>query len=381
MQHLLARQMLGQRPAGRLLRLDCGSRRSPPPRPARRSASRSAWSVSKRLDRQLELLDLARQLLRRAAELGPPVARQLELQLGDLGLRRHRVARHLGDDALQRGDVVGQGCRARSSRRPIGSRSPAAWRCLNHRLSQSVAAGLSRPAPAGQVRTRHAASRSPPAASTVAPASAPPRPASARGHTNRPRSSRLANRHSPSPSHHNSLIRSPRRPRKQNTWPENGSLPSTALRLRRQAVEPLAHVGRARRQPHPRARRQTDHRSSSITCRSVSGDTSPRTHTRAPQAKVISIDAAAPRPRRVDGSLALRHDLHRQHGDASLRRRRLLRRHLPPPFEQLVGVHVMAPRHDRNRRARLQRLGHDLTLQRLGPLPTLRPARLSLSVH
>ena len=30
-------------------------------------------------------------------------------------------------------------------------------------------------------------------------------PSSARGHTNRPRSSRLANRHSPSPSHHNSL--------------------------------------------------------------------------------------------------------------------------------------------------------------------------------
>jgi hypothetical protein len=34
-------------------------------------------------------------------------------------------------------------------------------------------------------------------------------PSSARGHTNRPRSSRLANRHRPSPSHHSSLTRSP----------------------------------------------------------------------------------------------------------------------------------------------------------------------------
>jgi hypothetical protein len=62
-----------------------------------------------------------------------------------------------------------------------------------------------------------------------------------------------------------------------------------ALRLRCQTVEPFAHVGDARRQPYPRARRQPDHRSNSITCRSVSGETSPRTHDRAPHAKAISI--------------------------------------------------------------------------------------------
>ena len=90
------------------------------------------------------------------------------------------------------------------------------------------------------------------------------------------------------------------------------------------------------------------------------------------QPKVISIVPL--RRARGRGSLRFRRDLHRQHGDALFRRRRLLRRHLPPPFEQLVGVHIMPPRHDRNRRARLQRLGHDLTLQRLGPLPTLGPA-------
>jgi hypothetical protein len=38
-------------------------------------------------------------------------------------------------------------------------------------------------------------------------------PLSACGHTNRPRSSLLENRQRPSPSNHNSLIRSPRRPR------------------------------------------------------------------------------------------------------------------------------------------------------------------------
>ncbi len=54
---------------------------------------------------------------------------------------------------------------------------------------------------------------------------------------------------------------------------------------------------------------------------------------------------------------------------------------LTPPFEQLVGVHVVAPRHDRSRRARLHALGHDLTLQRLGPLTTLGPRGASLGVH
>jgi hypothetical protein len=52
------------------------------------------------LERQLELLGVARQLLRRAAKLGPPVTRQLEFQPGDLGLGSQRILRHRGDDAL-----------------------------------------------------------------------------------------------------------------------------------------------------------------------------------------------------------------------------------------------------------------------------------------
>jgi hypothetical protein len=52
------------------------------------------------LERQLERLGVARQLLRRAAKLGPPVTRQLEFQPGDLGLGSQRILRHRGDDAL-----------------------------------------------------------------------------------------------------------------------------------------------------------------------------------------------------------------------------------------------------------------------------------------
>jgi hypothetical protein len=67
------------------------------------AASRSAWSVGfQRLDRQLELVGLALQLLQRMAELGSPVTRQLEAQLGDLGLSVDGVPRHRGDDTLQR---------------------------------------------------------------------------------------------------------------------------------------------------------------------------------------------------------------------------------------------------------------------------------------
>jgi hypothetical protein len=70
--------------------------------------------------------------------------------------------------------------------------------------------------------------------------------------------------------------------------------------------------------------------------------------------------AAPVSPLRLTGGFG--HDLHRQEGHALFRRRHLLRRYLAPPLEDLVGVHVVTPRHDRNRRARLQCLRHNPTL-------------------
>src|SRR5204862_6797713 len=72
------------------------------------------------------------------------------------------------------------------------------------------------------------------------------------------------------------------------------------LRLDRQAVEALSHVGRARRQPDPRAGGgQADHRNSSMTCRSVFDATSPRMHTCAPQPNSIWINPARSTRRRA----------------------------------------------------------------------------------
>ena len=64
--------------------------------------------VFERLDSQLKLLGPTHQLLRGAAELGASVARQLELQPGDLGLGSNGVLRHRRDDLLQRLRVIGK---------------------------------------------------------------------------------------------------------------------------------------------------------------------------------------------------------------------------------------------------------------------------------
>ena len=74
--HVLARQVLRQRTACRLVRLHRALDRSGH---HRRGGREPLGLVGfQPFDRQLELLGLARQLLRRAAELGAPVARQLE---------------------------------------------------------------------------------------------------------------------------------------------------------------------------------------------------------------------------------------------------------------------------------------------------------------
>ena len=64
--------------------------------------------------------------------------------------------------------------------------------------------------------------------SRVAPARSSPRRRPALGHMKRPRSSLFVNRHAPWPSCQITFNRSPRRPRKQNKWPPNGSCCKTS---------------------------------------------------------------------------------------------------------------------------------------------------------
>ena len=65
------------------------------------------------------------------------------------------------------------------------------------------------------------------------------RPCAGDGHTNLPRSSRLLNRQAPWPSNQINLIRSPRRPRKTNKCPENGSCLSCFSASAERPLKPL----------------------------------------------------------------------------------------------------------------------------------------------
>ena len=90
--------------------------------------------------------------------------------------------------------------------------------------------------------------------------------------------------------------------------------------------------------------------------------------------------------RNLDNPLAIRpprpssisRDRDRQHGAAL---DRCFRQQLAPPSEQLVAVHIVAPRHYRHRRSGHLRFRHQLALQRFRILPTLCCTRPLLSVH
>ena len=180
--------------------------RSRPHQPSRAGSAATARARprSPALEHQLQLLDLALDLLRGAAELLPAQPRELDLQLLDLerladqaGLRRGKLGRlrragfALGDQhPLQRCDIRGQivdrhggiyqSCRRRSA--------PPDHLINRPRLSPPPPAARSAAAPA---------SRCPPAASTTAPRVSRTTPSAGDGQMNRPRSRRLANRHSP----------------------------------------------------------------------------------------------------------------------------------------------------------------------------------------
>ena len=127
---------------------------------------------------------------------------------------------------------IGQRCGRGSHGRSMPSTLHAAQNSASAQKSVQIDSGVLRSPTAAPPCAPDAANRCLPAASITALASAQPCHSSACGHTKRPRSSRLANRQSPSPSHHSTLIRSPRRPRKTNTWPENGSAPASSAPAR-----------------------------------------------------------------------------------------------------------------------------------------------------
>ena len=84
------------------------------------------------------------------------------------------------------------------------------------------------------------------------------------GQMNLPRSSLFANRHSPSPSNHNILIRSPRRPRNTNTCPENGFSLQRRLHHPTQSRKTTPQIGHSCGDPDPRSCWQTDHRDQTL---------------------------------------------------------------------------------------------------------------------
>jgi hypothetical protein len=93
MNPILARQVVGQRPTRWLRVVDGRVDRCPDDW---RGGSKPLRLIGfQRRDCQLELIGFALQLLRGAAELGPPIAGQLEAQLGDLGLGINCISSNL----------------------------------------------------------------------------------------------------------------------------------------------------------------------------------------------------------------------------------------------------------------------------------------------
>ena len=106
-------------------------------------------------------------------------------------------------------------------------------------------------------------------------------PSRACGHRNLPRSSRLANRHRPWPSHHSTLIRSPRRPRNTNSAPPCGSSSASAA-----PAPPACQSPSACPSPRTPDRRghclDADHDSADKTRRNAAASTSPVIRSRPP---------------------------------------------------------------------------------------------------
>src|SRR5664279_2243314 len=164
---------------------------------------------------QLQLLDLPVQFLRLAPKLHAPQLGNQQLQMLDLALVREQLLMLREDQRLQSSLIqqiqVGKGC-VGSSHTPsmpstLHRKHSASHKklCKSRRGTQIANCGSA-------VRTGRRQSMPSNSIDNCARVSETV-PSVACGQMNRPRSRRLANRQSPSPSHHSTLIRSPRRPR------------------------------------------------------------------------------------------------------------------------------------------------------------------------
>src|SRR6185437_1177432 len=201
----------------------------------------------KRLNRQLELRDGAVDPLRRAAKLRAPKPGKLEAELLDLGTRRDSIPRQLANDAFERIDIIRQNGRIDRHESAL-----TVHLLLRHHDHGTESSCRVHPASCGR-SVRIGVRQSMPSSSiaSCAGVSAAAAPADVAGQIKRPFSSRLANRQRPWPSHHNTLMRRPCRPRNTKAWPQNGSRlswswtiaanPSKPLRM---SVKPVANQTR-----------------------------------------------------------------------------------------------------------------------------------------
>ncbi len=181
-------------------------------------------------------------------------------------------------------------------------------------------------------------------------------PDAACGQTKRPRSSRLENRHNPSPSNQRTLIKSPRRPRNTNTCPENGLCSSLCLHQPTESREAATQVGHARRDQDPRVGRQRHH------ARRHSSNTRTKTGLRclrcAPALGAVRCEwcwvafsqdrRPLARPRSVRANS---HSPEKATTSSPPSAPQVFCLVEPTPTKQLVCVHPVCPRHPRHRRA------------------------------
>ena len=131
--------------------------------------------------------------------------------------------------------------------------------------------------------------------------------------------------------------------------------PEILLDLKRQGVHAAPHVGHATRQPDTNTSRNRDHRRArtASTRASAEPSTSRSTITRAIGQRDLHPSRRRRIPRGSTQRRRLQNHRHQAAGPASLLAKPA------PAVEHQVGVHVVAPRHNRHRNPRLVALRYD----------------------